>query len=122
MISVVSGETECSEMSAYKIQTPGNYSEESIQHSEHGESPKSRKDFKLSIKYLTALQQRPFHTCCTPRYNSCFYMKLYISIRTKSGVSLPHFPLVTPNQPTSQNKFCVVPKLFKRQISKQSHC
>jgi len=31
--------TECSETSAYKIQTPGNYPEESIQ-SEHGESLK----------------------------------------------------------------------------------
>jgi len=28
--------TECSETSAYKIQKPGNYPEESIQHSEHG--------------------------------------------------------------------------------------
>ena len=34
--------TECSETSAYKIQTPGNYPEESIQYSEHGESLKSR--------------------------------------------------------------------------------
>jgi len=33
---------QCSEMSAYKIQMPGNYPEESIQHSEHGESLKSR--------------------------------------------------------------------------------
>ena len=33
---------ECSETSAYKIQTPGNYPEESIQHTEHGESLKSR--------------------------------------------------------------------------------
>jgi hypothetical protein len=32
----------CSETSAYKIQTPGNHPEESIQHSEHGESFKSR--------------------------------------------------------------------------------
>ena len=31
-------QTECSETSAYKIQTPWNYPEESIQHSEHGES------------------------------------------------------------------------------------
>ena len=31
-------QTERSEMSAYKIQTPGNYAEESIQYSEHGES------------------------------------------------------------------------------------
>jgi len=29
-------------MSAYKIQAPGNYPEESMQHSEHGESLKSR--------------------------------------------------------------------------------
>jgi len=34
-------QTECSEMLAYKIQTPGNYPEESIQHSEQGESLKS---------------------------------------------------------------------------------
>jgi len=33
---------ECSETSAYKIQTPGNYPEESTQHSEHGKSLKSR--------------------------------------------------------------------------------
>jgi len=29
-------------MSAYKLQTPGNYPEQSTQHSEHGESLKSR--------------------------------------------------------------------------------
>jgi hypothetical protein len=34
--------TECSKMSAYKIQTPGNYPEENIQHTEHGESLKWR--------------------------------------------------------------------------------
>jgi len=33
-------QTECSETSAFKIQTPGNYPEESIQHSEHGKSLK----------------------------------------------------------------------------------
>jgi len=35
-------QTECSETSAYKIQTPGNHPEESIQHSGHGESLKTR--------------------------------------------------------------------------------
>jgi hypothetical protein len=35
-------QTECSETSAHKIQTPGNYPEENIQHTEHGESLKSR--------------------------------------------------------------------------------
>ena len=40
--------TECSETLACKIQTPGNYTEENTQHSEHGESLKSRK-FPLGI-------------------------------------------------------------------------
>ena len=35
-------QTECSETSVHKIQTPGNNPEESIQHSEHRESLKSR--------------------------------------------------------------------------------
>ena len=35
-------QTECSETLAYKIQTSGNYPEESIQHSEQSESLKSR--------------------------------------------------------------------------------
>ena len=35
-------QTAYSETSAYKIQTPGNYPEENIQHTEHGESLKSR--------------------------------------------------------------------------------
>jgi len=36
------GQTECSETLAYKIQMPGDYPEENIQHSEHGKSLKSR--------------------------------------------------------------------------------
>jgi len=35
-------QTECSETSEYKIQTPENYPEENIQHTEHGKSLKSR--------------------------------------------------------------------------------
>jgi len=35
-------QTECSETSVYKIQMPGNYPEENIQHTEHGESLKPR--------------------------------------------------------------------------------
>jgi len=50
-------QTECSETSAYKLQTPGNYPEENIQHSEHGESLKSRNTndlvtCKLQIEYV----------------------------------------------------------------------
>ena len=35
-------QTECSEMSAHKIQAPGNYPKEGLQQSEQGESLKSR--------------------------------------------------------------------------------
>jgi len=46
---------QCSETSAYKIQTPGNYPEESIQHSEHGESLKSGR----GTMFLRILRFRP---------------------------------------------------------------
>jgi hypothetical protein len=39
-------QTERSETSAHKIQTPGNYPEESIQHSEHGESLESKTEHR----------------------------------------------------------------------------
>jgi hypothetical protein len=42
----------CSETSAYKIQTPGKCPEESIQHSEQGDSLKSR-ILSLSLWELT---------------------------------------------------------------------
>jgi len=45
--------TECSETLVCKIQMLGNYSEESIQHSEHGKSLKSR---KINILSFTADQ------------------------------------------------------------------
>ena len=45
--------TECSETSAYKIQTPRNHPEESIQHSEHGESLKSFLDVSPAISNNT---------------------------------------------------------------------
>ena len=41
-LSMKMEQTECSETSTYKIQTPVSYPEESIQYSEHGESLKSR--------------------------------------------------------------------------------
>jgi len=47
-------QTEYSETLAYKIQTPGNHPDDSIQHSEHGESLKSRK-----IKYNSLIAAIP---------------------------------------------------------------
>ena len=44
---------ECSKMSAYKIQMSENHAKERIQHSEHGESVKSRKPLKFtSVVYF----------------------------------------------------------------------
>jgi len=40
---------QCTETSGYKIQTPGNYPEESTQHSEHGELLKSRMKHVISL-------------------------------------------------------------------------
>jgi len=56
-------QTECSEMLAYKIQTPGNYPEESIQHSEHGDSLKSR-IYKVYIKMEGALRSISCNRTC----------------------------------------------------------
>jgi len=42
-------QTECSETSAYKLQTPGNHPKQSIQHSGHGESLKSRLSLSSSF-------------------------------------------------------------------------
>jgi len=43
-------QTKCSETSAYKIQMPGNYPEEIIQPTEHGESFKSRLLYPVPLK------------------------------------------------------------------------
>jgi hypothetical protein len=60
-------QTECSETSAYKIQTPGNYPEENIQHTEQGESLKSRnKDmagFLIFLLKLGSTARRAGHPC-----------------------------------------------------------
>jgi len=45
-------QTECSETSAYKFQTPGNRPKESIQHSVHGESLKSRSSVIFKFRPL----------------------------------------------------------------------
>ena len=42
-------QTECSETCAYKLQTPGNYPKENIQHTEHSESLKSRRKFAYTV-------------------------------------------------------------------------
>jgi hypothetical protein len=49
-------QTECSETLAYKIQTPGNYPEEIIQHSELGECLKTRILDLISVPFWHIMQ------------------------------------------------------------------
>ena len=65
-------QTECSETSAYKIQTPGNYPEENIQHTEHGES--------LKLKMIC------FYTSMNVDFSQCIIVQnISISIPRKSA-------------------------------------
>jgi hypothetical protein len=57
---------ECSETSAYKIKTPGNYPEEIIRYSEHGEILKSRLSkliYFASFSYVALLILLKFCLC-----------------------------------------------------------
>ena len=53
--------TECSEMLAYKIQTLGNFPEESIQHSEHGKSLKSWRQETCLLAYSYSILNKKNH-------------------------------------------------------------
>jgi hypothetical protein len=81
---------ECSETSAYKIQTPGNHPEENIQHTEHGESLKSkilhdmydtdiwpisketliRKPFKIFVKFTNEISFDKLNEVSHPPYQA----------------------------------------------------
>ena len=86
---------ECSENLAYKIQTPGNYPEESIQHSEHGESLKSGMQVKFA-HILVVLTVPIFHfslcdiftTRTSTPVNSWIHLFLIFFIKSISGKSL----------------------------------
>jgi hypothetical protein len=56
--------TDCSEMLAFKLQTPGNNPEKSIRHSKQGESLKSRKPFFLMRGFIIRQAQHPCYCHC----------------------------------------------------------
>jgi hypothetical protein len=58
-------ETVCSETSAYEIQTSGNYPEESIKHSEHVESLKSK--IKICFSHILNVLYYPPPPPCLPK-------------------------------------------------------
>jgi hypothetical protein len=61
--------TVCSETSAYKLQTPGNYPEESIQQWEHGESLKSRSILVTQLIGKTTTTRGAMDTCPCPTFH-----------------------------------------------------
>jgi len=65
-------QTECSETSAYKIQTPGNYTEESIKHSEHGESLKSTDEVDMKRNIHPEKNSETSDACAARIFESKF--------------------------------------------------
>ena len=53
---------ECSETSAYINQTPGNHPKENKQHSEHGESLKSRELYMFRTGFLSIIRSLVLYT------------------------------------------------------------
>ena len=87
-------QTECSETSSYKIQTPRNYPEESIQDSEHGISLKSRiivitrpvakKLLPCTVTVRSFRHMRLTHVdWCTCRYTKCIWVNISGREKTK---------------------------------------
>jgi len=70
--------TECSEASAYKIQTPGNYTEENIQPTENGEILKSRIVF-VSFFYFSLYSYCFILTRIIVNFNS-YVVSFYYSL------------------------------------------
>ena len=67
-------QTKCFGKLGYKIQTPGNYPEESIQHSEHGESLKSRKTVQFPLIPVTKIPTQLSRLISVPaeKKSGCF--------------------------------------------------
>jgi hypothetical protein len=89
-------QTEYSETSAYQIQTTGNYPEESIQHSEHGESLKSSSLGAISRHFTRTcnigLQSRSFRfNPLKPNVHIYYYRFTFYPTRS------PQYPIFKTN-------------------------
>jgi hypothetical protein len=83
-------QTECSETLAYKVQKPGNYPEERIQHSEHGESLKSRRVKNiLPIKILRVTTASPLPLTALSDTNTKSYQVYKLQSRLDVKLRLP---------------------------------
>jgi hypothetical protein len=83
---------ECTETSAHQIQTPGDYPKERIQHSEHGESLKSRKLMLfLLVAALFACSQKKFCNFLKT-FLKTYFMKYNLCVeQSKNGAILSNF-------------------------------
>ena len=81
--------TECSETSVYIIQTPGNYPEESIQHSEQGENLKSRiKKFrcrKKKIKFKCGYSHWVYYIRILPLFSIANQKRSYLPEKSEAS-------------------------------------
>ena len=96
-------QTESSETSAYKIQTPGNYPKENIQHTEHGESLKSKR-----------LDMSPFCSRKTERRSTCRAVSVTKCIDLCNG----HIRGGSP----PHHLYHYLSLETKKQIQSQKHC
>jgi hypothetical protein len=99
---------QCSETSTYKIQTPRNYPEKSIQHSEHGESLKSR--YLIHLKVTPSLILWPHRQ---PSMRSALLCDI-----TQHIMVIPYGRLGTGCPETSvRNCHCILRNIPERRIS-----
>jgi hypothetical protein len=99
--------TECSETSAYKIQTPRNHPQERIQHSRHGES--------LNSRLIVALRNFGKRLKINPSFLVPMYRLAYpMSHCNKNTVSTPAFasdrqlPVSIHSLPFKQLDYCLI--------------
>ena len=109
--------TECSETSAYKLQTPGYCPKESIQHTEHGESLKSRTHHLYREE--TARHIRLFEKLRIKKTNSSppLLSSFAAEITTPNLVSYSSITTSTPALPTESNNGPVLPYSGKGYIT-----
>jgi len=109
--------TECSETSEYNIQTPEYYPEESTQHSEHGESLKSRILYTVSI-YCILLVCFVYFGFGISNFQHVYHFSSPLSSSLSISSSRPNYCSV--NYFLRVSTFCVDVSL--RFTFKQLHC
>ena len=80
--------TECSEKSAYKFQTPGNYPEVSIKHSEHRESLKLKTSFNVKCVLLfVRLRNNKLRYTVSPEFPFSRLLTLILVFNRVTGIA-----------------------------------